>query len=144
MPIFARHVLGYESDGNLVVDVSPAEVAAGDQRNAQRTEKPWRHELEPADRRNLPFGICPILCEDWVEATISVHRDGRAKAHRGDTWDGLDPVQNFLLHVDHPLGVLHFRLRDGKAERLDFGRRSESGLDVSQSPKRTNHEARAD
>src|SRR5438093_5237540 len=43
-------------------------------------------------------------------------------------------LQNFLLHVDHPLGVLHFRLRDGKAERLDFGRRSESGLDVSQSP----------
>src|SRR5712691_4332887 len=51
VPILARHSFGDDCDGNLVVDVTPSEVATGDERRAECFEKARCNESEPVERK---------------------------------------------------------------------------------------------
>src|SRR6202040_1517643 len=46
MPVLTRKIFGDDRNGNSLVDVVPGEIAAGDERSAQRREEARRDELE--------------------------------------------------------------------------------------------------
>ena len=51
MPMLARGSFGDDCERNLIVDVTPSEVATGDERRAECFEKARCNEPEPVQRK---------------------------------------------------------------------------------------------
>ena len=84
-----------------------------------------------------------ILYEHGIALGAGIHRHGPTEIGRRDARNRRDLVENRVIHTDQPLGSLHHFRRKMDMERLDFGWRRESGLNVYQGLEGTDHEARA-
>ena len=96
-----------------------------------------------AYRRKLALGIRAVFDEDGIVPSASAHRNHRANAGRRDSWNRLDPAQDFLFHTNHAFGFFDLSVGDGDAESLQVGCAGKSGIYVGQGSKSADHQAGA-
>src|SRR5229473_3243641 len=76
---------------------------------------PGRNKLEAPYRRNGTLARLPALRMDRVVGTTTFQGNAGGYRNRGNTRDGLNPVQDVLLHAQSAFRFPNLRLRNKDA-----------------------------
>ena len=144
-PQLAREVLRHHRDRPQPVGVGPGEVAARDQRSADRLHVAGRDELEQPDRRHLRLACrCgpPRTADRASPGPTSVTVDAIAT----DDTPGTAAILSRIAWCIRTTASGSFTCESGIDSRTVCTslRAREPGMDVSQRLERADHQARAD